>query len=109
MVTVTVSGDGDSRELRNVTVPLDGETSLSLAEALTDTRLLYATGPRADALSVDEDGRTATYRRVVTVAVTLYDGEERLTTASDDDGLTVVVTNVEAASEGDGRSGSSAA
>lgn len=105
VVTVSVPADGESRELRNVTVSIDGDTSLSLSEALTDTRLLYATGPRADALSVVGDGETVRYRRIVVVTVTLYDGDERLTTASDDDGFVVVVTNRDATSGGSGRSG----
>ena len=108
VLTVTIGDGSDTTQLRNVTVTLDEETSLSLAEALVDTRLLYVTGDRADALTVTADGETQTAERTVTVTATLYDGDEEAATASDESVVEITVTNAAASSDGSGASNADA-
>jgi hypothetical protein len=108
VLTVSIGDGSDTTQLRRVTVTLGEETSLSLAEALVDTRLLYVTGDRADALTVTTDGETQTTERTVTVTATLYDGDDELATTSDESVVEITVTNAVADSEGSGESNADA-
>jgi PGF-pre-PGF domain-containing protein len=108
VLTVSVGDGSDTTQLRRATVTLGEETNLSLAEALVDTRLLYVTGDRADALTVRTDGATRTSERTVTVTATLYDADEEVATTSDESVVEITVTNAAASSAGSGESNADA-